>query len=125
MSLEDRGAQHDKVTVDKYHDPGADYEMTTRDYVMRPYANGDTGPILLTLPPVAEAKGRFYSILIREADDTNSVTITHRDDSECWVEDVVYYDACAPSLWYSDGLYWHMVGAFRFTWDDLWPKGQP
>jgi hypothetical protein len=120
--LEDKFAQQDKVIVDKYHNPEASYSMNTRDYVMRPSADGDSGPIIITLPPVAEAKGRFYSILVREADITNSVTITDRGDSECWTDDVVYYESCAPSLWYSDGLFWHMVGALRFTWDDLFPK---
>jgi len=120
--LEDRSAQHDKVTVDKYHDPEANYTMTVRDYVLRPSANAITGPIIVTLPSVAAAKGRFYSIETREADITNSITITDASDSECWTDDVVYYESCAPSLWYSDGLYWHMVGAFRFTWDDLFPK---
>jgi len=123
--LEDKFAQHDKEVVDKYHGPEADYQMSTRDYVMRPKANAGSGPITITLPPVAEAKGRFYSILVREADWINSVTITHKDDSECWTDDVVYYESCAPSLWYSDGLFWHMVGAFRFTWEDLFPKMQP
>jgi len=124
MGLEDRFAQHDKVTVDKFHDPVGSYQMSTRDYVVRPHATAVTGPIIITLPPVAEAKGRFYSILVREADIVNSVTITHRNDSECWTDDVVYYEGCAPTLWYSDGLYWHMVGAMRFVWDDLFPKGQ-
>ena len=55
MALEDRGAQHDKVLVDKYHNPEANYQMTTRDYVVRPTANGVTGPITITLPPVAAA----------------------------------------------------------------------
>jgi len=120
--LEDRFAQHDKEVVDKFHDPSANYAMNTRDYVMRPSATEATGPITITLPPVAEAKGRFYSILTRAADAVNSVTITHRDDSECWTDDVVHYDSCTPSLWYSDGRYWHMVGAFRFDWDDIFPK---
>ena len=120
--LEDRSSQHDKVVGDKYHDPEANYTMTSRDYVLRPSANNDTGPITVTLPPVAEAKGRFYSIVTREADWINSITITHANDSECWTDDTVYYESCAPSLWYSDGLYWHMCGAMRFTWDDLFPK---
>ncbi len=76
MALEDRGAQQDKIPVDKYHDPNADYEMTTRDYVLRPSADGDSGPIVITLPPVAEAKGRWYSIIVRDADAVNTVTIT-------------------------------------------------
>jgi len=120
--LEDRSSQHDKVVVDKYHNPAANYTMTVRDYVLRPSANADTGPITITLPSVAAAKGRFYSIVTREADGVNSITITDANDSECWTDDIVYYESCAPSLWYSDGLYWHMVGAFRFTWDDLFPK---
>ena len=124
--LEDKFSQHDKEIVDKFHDPSANYTMNVRDYVLRPSANNDTGPITITLPPVAEARGRFYSVLVREADVINSVTITdNNSDSECWDGDVTYYESCAPSLWYSDGLFWHMVGAMRFTWDDLFPKFQP
>ena len=119
--LEDKFAQHDKVVVDKYHNPTADYEMTTRDYVLRPRANGDTGPILITLPPVSEARGRFYSILCREAGWPNTVTISDRGDSECW-EDVVLYNSCEAMLWYSDGLYWHMLGALKYIFDQLFPK---
>ena len=121
--LEDRFAQHDKEIVDKFHDPVGSYTMTVRDYVVRPHANAETGPVIITLPPVAQARGRFYSILVREADLVNSVTITdNNSDSECWDGDVVYYEGCAPTLWYSDGLYWHLCGALRFTWDDLFPK---
>lgn len=111
MALEDRGAQQDKIPVDKYHDPNAAYTMTTRDYVMRPSADGDSGPIIITLPPVAEAKGRFYSIIIRDADGFNTVTIEdNNDDSECWVGDIIYNGKCDRSLFYSDGLAWHALG---------------
>ena len=121
--LEDRSAQHDKEVVDKYNDPSSNYTMSVRDYVMRPVANVDTGPITITLPPVSEAKGRFYSILVREADGVNSVTITDNNgDSECWNGDIVAYAGCEPTLWYSDGLFWHLCGALRWTWDDLFPK---
>ena len=125
--LEDRFTQHDKVIVDKFHDPSANYTMTVRDYVLRPSANAITGPIIVTLPPVSEAKGRFYSILVREADWFNTVTITdNNSDSECWGDDIVSYDGCEPTLWYSDGLYWHMLGALRWTWEDVFPpKFQP
>ena len=57
MALEDRGAQHDKVIVDKYVNPNDDYQMSTRDYVVRPSADPTSGPITVTLPAVAEAKG--------------------------------------------------------------------
>ena len=120
--LEDRFSQHDKEVVDKFHDPEASYTMTVRDYVIRPYANADTGPITITLPPVSEAKGRFYSFLTREADAVNSITVTdNNSDSECW-DDTIFYSACESALWYSDGLYWHMLGAMKFTWEDLFPK---
>lgn len=110
MSLEDRGAQHDKVVVDKYHNPNADYVMTTRDYVLRPSADGDSGAITITLPRVAEAKGRFYSINCRNADAANTVTIQDRDDSECWLGDIVFTGQCQRILLYSDGLMWHALG---------------
>jgi len=121
--LEDKFTQHDKVIVDKFNDPAGDYTMSVRDYVLRPSANNDTGSITITLPPVAKARGRFYSILIREADGVNSVTITdNNSDSECWTDDIVVYSGCEPTLWYSDGLFWHMCGALRFTWEDVFPK---
>lgn len=104
--LEDRGAQHDKVVVDKYHDPEVTYFMSTRDYVMRPSANGISGPIVMILPPVAEAKGRFYSIIARQADAVNTISITHLADSECWPADIVLNGKCDRCLLYSDGLAW-------------------
>ena len=109
MALEDRGTQHDKIPVDKYHDPAADYVMTTRDYVLRPSANGVSGPIVISLPPVAEAKGRFYSIICRDADAVNFITIQDQDDSECWAGDVMLNGKCDKLLCYSDGLAWFVA----------------
>ncbi len=108
--LEDRFAEHDKEVVDKYHDPDVYYEMTTLDYVMRPYADGVYGPFRLVLPPVADAKGRFYSIVCRKADAVNTVTITDKNDSECWLGDVVMDGKCDRALFYSDGLCWIALG---------------
>ena len=104
--LEDRATQHDKVVVDKFIDPNNTIDMSTRDYVVRPSADGVSGPIWLILPPVAEAKGRFYSIIVRNADALNTVTITDRDDSECWINDIVLNGKCDRLLMYSDGLAW-------------------
>lgn len=116
MSLEDRGAQHDKVVVDKYDDPSADYQMTTYDYVMRPIANGISGAFTLTLPPVAEAKGRFYSIIARTADVTNTVTIEDsNNDSECWEGDITLNGKCDKALLYSDGLSWHVISVLTYS----------
>lgn len=107
MSLEDRGAQHDKVVVDKYHNPIADYQMSTRDYVLRP--DSSAGAITITLPPVAEAKGRWYSIISRGGP---GVTIQdHGNDSECWQGDIVLNTRCDRCLLYSDGLAWHPIGS--------------
>ena len=106
MTLEDRFAQHDKIPGDKYINPAADVQMATWDYVVRPSANGDSGPWTLTLPPVAEAKGRFYSIICRNADAVNFITITDDNDSECWAGDIVLNGKCDRSLMYSDGLAW-------------------
>ena len=111
MSLEDRGAQHDKVAVDKFSDPIVTYEMTTLDYVMRPAANGISGPIVITLPPVAQAKGRFYSICARNADAVNTITIEdNNDDSECWLGNIIFNGKCDRVLMYSDGLMWYALG---------------
>ena len=112
MALEDKGAQHDKVPVDKYHDPNANYQMTTRDYVLRPSADPVSGAIVITLPRVAEAKGRFYSIIARVADGGNTITIQdYGNDSECWQGDIVLDGPCDRALMYSDGLAWHPLVA--------------
>ena len=111
MSLEDRFAQHDKVIVDKYVNPAADYYMTTRDYVVRPAADGDSGAFTIYLPPVAEAKGRFYSIVCRNADAVNTITVADLDDSECWAGDVTLNGKCDRVLAYSDGLCWFVAAS--------------
>lgn len=108
--LEDKSAQHEQQVVNKYQDIHWTYNMNTRDYVMRVYADGDSGPISIFLPPVAEAKGRFYSLVCRNADPVNTVRITDMDDSECWVNDIIFNGKCDKVLLYSDGLCWHAFG---------------
>ena len=105
MALEDKGAQHQEV-VDKYVNPNASYSMSTRDYVVRPSADPASGPIVITLPRVAEAKGRFYSILARDADGTNTIKIQDQDDSEQW-SDITMNGPGDSELLYSDGMHWH------------------
>ncbi len=114
MALEDKGSQHHGEVVDKYIDPAASIEMTSRDYVVRPEANGVTGPIVIVLPPVADAKGRFYSIVVRDADVVNTITISDKDDSECWA-DIILNGKCDRLLMYSDGLFWHPLAAITTT----------
>lgn len=110
MGLEQNNEQHYREVVDKFVDPNADYEMTTFDYVVRPSADGVSGPITITLPRVTEAKGRFYAIVCRGADGVNTVTIQDRDDSECWLADIVLNGKCDRGLLYSDGLCWYPLG---------------
>lgn len=126
MALEDKGAQHDKIPVDKYHDPNANYQMTTRDYVLRPSAGILTGAIVITLPRVAEAKGRFYSIIARDADAANTITIEDfGNDSECWIADIVLNGACDRCLLYSDGLAWHPLGTGVSRWPGVSTTAAP
>lgn len=109
MGLEQNNEQHYRIVVDKYNDPYAYYEMTTRDYVLRPNAvvGADPANVVIALPPVSEAMGRFYSIVCRWANVANPVTITDREDSECWLADIVMNGKCDRVLFYSDGLCWH------------------
>jgi hypothetical protein len=116
MALEDKNAQHYGEVVDKYNDPEVSYQMTTRDYVLRPQAYAFTGLIVITLPPVAEAKGRFYSIIARRADVFNTITITDKDDSECWLGDIVLDNKCDRALLYSDGLAWIALAGSPGAW---------
>ena len=112
MALEDRGAQHDKEIVDKFIDPAASVEMTTRDYVVRPSAL--TANMIIVLPPVSEAKGRFYSIVVRACTQPFTITVSDKDDSECWA-DIILNGKCDRLLMYSDGLIWHPLAAVTVT----------
>lgn len=113
--LEEKNSQHHQIPGDTYVNPTADYTMRTWDYRLRPAADGPTGPITITLPPVAEAKGRFYSIIARNADPVNTITIEdNNDDSECWLGDIVMNGKCDRLLAYSDGMAW--LVAFSTTW---------
>lgn len=112
--LESQSKQHETV-VGKYAQPMAAYQMTSRDYVVRPVANHGTGAFTVTLPPVVEAKGRFYSIVARLADTSNVVTIADRDDSECWPGDIALNGKCDRALLYSDGLSWHVLSVITFS----------
>lgn len=105
MGLEQNNEQHYREVVDKYSNPFVDYQMTTRDYVLRPYT--DEVAITITLPPVAEAKGRFYSIRARACSLTYSITIQDKgNESEGWEGDIVLYETGQGCLLYSDGLSW-------------------
>ena len=105
MALERFGAQHQSAVVDKFHDPLATYVMTVRDYVLRPTVVA--AAITITLPPIADAIGRFYSIMSRgNASVALPITIQDNDDSEDWLGDIVLNAAGQGCLLYSDGVSW-------------------
>ncbi len=79
MGLERFDSQLREV-VDRYVDPGASLQLTAVDQVVR--ASTTTASITLTLPSVAEAKGRTYSVVARLITGSYTVTIQDQDDSE-------------------------------------------
>ena len=111
MALERLGAQHEMAVVDKYHDPTANYTMTAKDYVIRPSADDASGPITITLPPVALAKGRFYSIFLRDGDGTNTVTVdeNHADSERWFLTGIPFNERGQGAVFYSDGLRWNVM----------------
>jgi len=106
MGLEQNNEQHYREVVDKYINPVASVQMTTRDYVVRASADAESAAFTITLPPVAEAIGRFYTIIARTADATNTITIADKDDSELWGGDYILVANGNSVMFYSDGLRW-------------------
>jgi len=67
------------------------------------------GTFTLTLPPVGEAKGKFYSIILVDA--AGAVTIQDQDDSYDW-DDLSTLDADEDGiLFFSDGMKWWTVAS--------------
>lgn len=106
MSLERGYDNHDKIVVDKYADPSEDYQMTTRDYVVR--VDASSAAVTVTLPSVSETRGRIYSI--SAADATNNITITDKGDSEAW-SDITLTMSNNRALLYSDGMFWYTLAS--------------
>ena len=116
--LESRSKHHEQGQ-DKYVVPLASYSMTTRDYIVRPDATA--GAMTITLPPVGECKGRFYSIFAYYATNTNTITIRPftstgfaGGDAEGWAGNLVLNEMGRGATFYSDGRKWH-YGDKHFT----------
>ena len=103
MTLE-RGINEGPQVVDHFHDPDEAYAMVVTDYIMRPDAT--TASLVLTLPNVSKAKGKFYSIFAKYASADNTITIQNNDESEGWEGDIVLNGTGQGQLFYSDGLKW-------------------
>ena len=115
MGLEQNNEQHYREVVDKYANPFVDYQMTTRDYILRPYTVGEA--ITITLPPVAEAKGRFYSIVAGDITGAFYITVQNGDDSEGWEGDMTLSASGQAMTLYSDGRRWMLRTFNKITVD--------
>ncbi len=77
--------------------------LDTNDFA---FTAGTYASITITLPAVAEAKGKIYSILAMAATPVLTVTVADGDDSEEWGGDHVFVAAGHSGLFYSDGIKW-------------------
>jgi len=84
----------------------ASYELKPYEHIV--FVDSTDGAITITLPPVAEAAGKFYSIIcITYGSD---VTIADNDDSYSWSDEAASIDAAGDgALYYSDGFTWFNV----------------
>jgi len=84
----------------------ADYAMSENDQSV--YVDASGGNVTITLPNVAEAKGRIYCIVVT-AVDTTTVTVTGKGDTLTSFSDVTLDAAGAEAVLYSDGINWHKL----------------
>ena len=101
---EDKLSNQHHLVIDTYNDPFADYSMTPRDTILRPYTVAAS--ITITLPKVSDCAGRFFSIVARSITGLFTITIQNQDESEGWEGDIILYSAGQGQTFYSDGLRW-------------------
>lgn len=77
--------------------------LDTNNFV---FTAGIYASITITLPSVAEAKGKLFSILAMAATPVLTVTVADGDDSEDWGGDYTFVAAGHSGLFYSDGIKW-------------------
>ena len=105
MALEKTGMEQREVPQkEQFFTNGGQIHVSTAR--VRCSANLASGPYTIVLPPVAEAQGRDYFIVARQATPINFINITHDDDSECWEGDVVLNGKCDKVIFRSDGQCW-------------------
>lgn len=85
------------------------YSIAVGDQVVHVTTVADEGAITLTLPSVAMAAGKIYSIMLITLGDDEVITIADNDDSVDWA-DITNMDAANDSVvLYSDGYKWHVL----------------
>jgi len=106
MALVNRGDSVEKIVR-----TDADHAETLQVYEQVVLIDTDTndGTFTLTLPPVGEAAGKFYSITVIDAN--GAVTIQDQDDSIAW-SNISTLDADTDGVvLFSDGLRWWTVAS--------------
>lgn len=97
----------DQQVIPKQKFISASTTLTPKDQVV---VASITGNIIVTLPPVAEAKGKFYSIILR-ARTAGTLTVADAGDSEGWTNTTDQDAVGDRRIWYSDGLVWWDMGS--------------
>jgi len=86
-----------------------DYEMGIDDTMVM--CDGSSNAIALTLPPVAEAQGRIFSIRVTDGSNNTTVSgggdaVAATDGTNDFASGVALTAANDVALLYSDGLAW-------------------
>ena len=83
-------------------------DATLKLYETQVRADSTAGAMTITLPPVSEAAGLMFSIILET--DGGNLTIQDQDDSYNW-SDLTCDDALDGFLLYSDGFIWWQLAA--------------
>jgi hypothetical protein len=105
MSLEKRYLENDTIQT-KIKEVTATYAMKVWDQILHITANSGTA-ITITLPSVAEAKGKFYSIVMLLS-NTGDATVTDLENDAAFA-DMVLTATADRVLVYSDGIQWWLL----------------
>ena len=103
---QERGMIGNDTVVDKVVFITSATTLGINDQTVRLDSSG--GAFALTLPNVSEARGMFYSILIRTAG--NAVTVQDQDESEDWTN-LTMDLADEKVVLYSDGMAWQPLAS--------------
>jgi hypothetical protein len=105
MLEERKAAINDGQVRDKYEFVTTTLVMDVYDQVVECDSTG--GGFTVTLPNVALAKGKIYTILL--ITDNGDITIEDNDESKHWGGDYTLDDAGDGYAFYSNGRKWWMI----------------
>ena len=83
-----------------------DESCTLALYEQQVRVDSTDGAVEIKLPPVVEAKGLFFSIIVETY--VSAVTIVDQDDSYDW-SDITHNGAADGNLLFSDGYVWWVL----------------